>query len=110
MVSKCVTINYINKAKKKSQREIFGKEDSAEEVYTFNQPKEKFEKEITGRILLSELRGLLKEELIEIYDDLLEGHKISHISRRRKLDTRKVNKYIKEIRKTLEPYTRGAVC
>ena len=31
MVSKCVTINYINKAKKKAQREVFGKEDSAEE-------------------------------------------------------------------------------
>ena len=110
MVSKCVTINYINKAKKKAQREVFGKEDSAEEVYTFNQPKERFEKEVSGRILLRELRNLLKKELVDIYDDLLEGHKISHISKRRKLDTRKVNKYIKDIRKTLEPYTKEVPC
>ena len=110
MVSRCVTINYINKAKKKSQREVFGKEKSAEEVYTLNIPKETVEREINERILLSELRGFLREELVDIYDDLLDGHKISHISRRRKMDTRKVNKYIKDIRKTLEPFTKGSQC
>jgi DNA-directed RNA polymerase specialized sigma24 family protein len=110
MVSRCVTINYINKARKRAQREIFGKEKSAEDVYTLNIPKDVVEGEINERILLSELRGLLKEELVDIYDDLLDGHKISHISRRRKMDTRKVNKYIKDIRKTLEPYTKGSRC
>jgi len=110
MVSRCVTINYINKARKRTQREVFGKEDSAEEVYTLNIPKETVEREINERILLSELRGLLKEELVGVYDDLLEGHKVSHISRRWKMDTRKVNKYIKDIRKTLEPFTKGSRC
>lgn len=110
MVSKCVTINYINKAKKKNQREVIGNKDSAEEIYLKGQSDSSFEKEVDGKILFSELRTLLKKELVSIYDDLLAGHKISHISRRRKLDTRKVNKYIKEIRKTLEPYTRLSLC
>jgi hypothetical protein len=104
MVSRCVTINYINKIKKKTEGEVYGNETTIEqEDYMIGGSENS---SVEDELYFSELRALLKEELTPIYDDLLAGFKVSHISRRRSLDTRKVNKYIEDIRKTLEPYVR----
>lgn len=102
MVSKCVTINYINKIGKKTCGEVYGKEDTIEnEDHNIGGCEESSAEDV---MYFSQLRDLLKKEQAEIYDDLLDGYKISHISRRRSIDSRKVNKYISEIRKILQPY------
>lgn len=110
MVSRCVTINYINKIKKKTGGEVYGIENSIEnEDYLIGGVTED---SIEEEMFISQLRGLLKKEQAEIYDDLLAGYKVSHISKRRKLDSRKVNKYIGEIRRILEPHVQkdNALC
>lgn len=109
MVSRCVTINYINKIKKKTEGEVYGIETTIEEEdYLIGGAEEP---DVEEKMYFSELRALLKGDLVEIYDDLMAGFKVSHISKRRSLDTRKVNKYIEDIRKTLEPYVReSATC
>ena len=102
MVSKCVTINYVNKIGKKTYGEVYGKEDTIEnEDHNIGGCEESSAEDV---MYFSQLRNLLKKEQAEIYDDLLDGYKISHISRRRSIDSRKVNKYISEIRKILLPY------
>ena len=102
MVSKCVTINHVNKIRKKTDGEVYGKEDSIEnEDHNIGGFEEPSAEEL---MYFSQLRDLLQKEQAEIYDDLLEGYKISHISLRRSIDSRKVNKYISEIRKILIPH------
>ena len=102
MVSKCVTINYVNKMGKKTYGEVYGKEDTIEnEDHNIGGFEESSAEEM---MYFNQLRDLLKKEQAEIYDDLLNGYKISHISRRRSIDSRKVNKYISEIRKILNPH------
>lgn len=102
MVAKCVTINYINKTNKKSERETYGKTDSIEcEPYAMNTKEEGTQEE---SLFLTEMRSLLKGDALAIFDDLMAGHKVSQISLKRKIDSRKVNKTIEEIRRTLEPY------
>lgn len=102
MVSKCVTINYVNKIGKKTYGEVYGKEDTIEnEDHNIGGYEESSAEDV---MYFNQLRDLLKKEQADIYDDLLEGHKVSHISRRRSIDSRKVNKYISEIRKILQPY------
>lgn len=109
MVSKCVTINYINKMSKKKEREVYGKESSVEdEDYIIAECSTSPNAE--NVLFLKQARESLKEHLVDIFDDLMEGYKVSHISRRRSMDTRKVNKYIEDIRKTLKPYAQDNLC
>ena len=78
MVSKCVTINHVNKIRKKTDGEVYGKEDSIEnEDHNIGGFEEPSAEEL---MYFSQLRDLLQKEQAEIYDDLLEGYKISHIS------------------------------
>lgn len=102
MVSTCVTINYINKHSKKSERECYGKTDSIEnEPYSINM----FSNENQDKNLeFEEMRNLLKGEALMVFDDLMSGHKVSQISAKRSIDSRKVNKTILEIQKTLHHY------
>ena len=102
MVAKCVTINYVNKKSKKSERETYGKSDSIEcESFARNTQEKGTQEE---SLFLREVRSLLKGEALMVFDDLMSGHKISQISIRRKIDSRKVNKTIEEIRRTLHPF------
>ena len=110
MVSKCVTINYINKMTKKREREVYGKETSIEsEDYLISQECNSH-LETEGLVILKEARASLKKHLVGIFDDLLQGYKVSHISKKRSMDTRKVNKYIEDIRRTLRPYEESLSC
>ena len=109
MVSKCVTINYINKMSKKKEREVYGKETSIEDE-DYIMAKCGSSPSAENELILKQARESLKEHLVDIFDDLIEGYKVSHISRRRSMDTRKVNKYIEDIRRTLKPYAQDYSC
>lgn len=102
MVAKCVSINYINKTKKKTERESYGRSDTIEcEPYMTGLKSEGGQQQMTD---FHEMRRLLKGEALYVFDDLMEGHRVSQISHRRKMDSRRVNKTIKEIKKTLHHF------
>jgi len=101
MVSKCVTINYVNKYGFRHLKEHHGVEDSIENEDHFlyiSDVRENFVEEHN----IYEIRQNLNGEAKIIFEDLLDGVKVSQISKTRNIDSRKVTKHIAEIRKLIE--------
>lgn len=102
MVSRCVSTNYINKRRRLAQKETVGVEDTIEKTdyaIAHNCKSEDFD----TKILINDIRKHLTGNLLNIFNDLLLGHNVSHISRSRGLDSRKIKTYIEKIRKILVP-------
>lgn len=102
MVSRCVTTNYINKRNRHSQKETTGVEDTIEKTdyaIAHSCTVEDYDTILT----IKEVRDHLAGNMRDIFDDLLLGHNVSHISKSRGIDSRKIKNYIEKIKKVLIP-------
>ena len=102
MVSRCVTANYINKKRRRSEKEVVGVEDTIENTDYAIAHSCKSE-DYDTKILIDDIRKHLTGNLLDIFNDLLLGHNVSHISRRRGLDSRKIKLHIEKIKRLLTP-------
>ena len=93
---------------KEKEREVYGSKTSIEDEDYVLATECNDHKIIEQQLFVTEARNKLKEHLVVIFDDLMEGYKVSHISKKRSIDTRKVNKYIEDIRRILKPFKQEA--
>lgn len=102
MVSKCVTINYVNKYGFRHLKEHHGTEDSIENEDHFLYIADTRESSFTDDHMINEISQNLKGEAKMIFEDLMDGVKVSQIAKARNMDTRKVTKHIADIRRLIE--------
>jgi DNA-directed RNA polymerase specialized sigma24 family protein len=97
MVAKCVTINYVNKYGARNVVEKHGQEDSIEnEPYLLGLPSNL---DTTADLNIEEIYQKLKGDAKIVFKDLLDGVKVSQISKIRSLDARRVSRHIEEIKR-----------
>jgi len=93
MVIDCITMNYMNKYRRISERFLPGVEDDVACSYNAS-----YEEDPSDNIFLAEVRSSFTGSLLKVFDALMNGFKKSHISREYGWEIRLVNKYIKQVR------------
>jgi len=93
MVVDCITMNYMNKHNRISERFVVGVEDDVASSYNAS-----YEEDPSDSIFLEEVRSSFTGSLLKVYDALMNGLKKSHICREYGWEIRLVNKYIKQVR------------
>ena len=99
MVIKCVTLNCINKKIRVTSREYIGHEDSIENCnhIPHQSPSESSEE----TLLVTEIKELLSSQTKVIFQDLMDGHRLSHISRARNIEKSRLNSLVTQLQKTV---------
>lgn len=93
MVVDCITMNYMNKFNRTSDRFVTGVEDDVACSYNAS-----YEEDPSDAIFLQEIRANFSGVLLKVYDALMNGLKKAHISREYGWEIRLVNKYVKQVR------------
>ena len=93
MVVDCITMNYMNKFNRISDRFVTGVEDDVACSYNAS-----YEDDPSDAIFLQEVRTSFSGVLLKVYDALMNGLKKAHISREYGWEIRLVNKYVKQVR------------
>ena len=93
MVIDCITMNYMNKHNRISERFVPGVEDDVACSYNAS-----YEEDPSDAIFLREIRSNFSGALLKVYDALMDGLKKAHISREYGWEIRLVNKYVKQVR------------
>ena len=93
MVVDCITMNYMNKFNRTSDRFVTGVEDDVASSYNAS-----YEEDPSDAIFLQEIRASFSGVLLKVYDALMNGLKKAHISREYGWEIRLVNKYVKQVR------------
>lgn len=93
MVVDCITMNYMNKFNRTSDRFLVGVEDDVASSYNAS-----YEEDPSDAIFLQEIRATFSGVLLKVYDALMNGLKKAHISREYGWEIRLVNKYVKQVR------------
>ena len=93
MVVDCITMNYMNKFNRISDRFVTGVEDDVASSYNAS-----YEEDPSDAIFLQEIRATFSGVLLKVYDALMNGLKKAHISREYGWEIRLVNKYVKQVR------------
>tara|TARA_B100001989_G_C24417447_1_gene402255 strand:- start:52 stop:657 length:606 start_codon:yes stop_codon:yes gene_type:complete len=93
MVVDCITMNYMNKFNRISDRFLVGVEDDVASSYNAS-----YEEDPSDAIFLQEIRASFSGVLLKVYDALMNGLKKAHISREYGWEIRLVNKYVKQVR------------
>lgn len=93
MVVDCITMNYMNKFNRTSDRFLVGVEDDVASSYNAS-----YEEDPSDAIFLQEIRASFSGVLLKVYDALMNGLKKAHISREYGWEIRLVNKYVKQVR------------
>ena len=93
MVVDCITMNYMNKFNRISDRFVTGVEDDVASSYNAS-----YEEDPSDAIFLQEIRSTFSGVLLKVYDALMNGLKKAHISREYGWEIRLVNKYVKQVR------------
>lgn len=93
MVVDCITMNYMNKFNRTSDRFVTGVEDDVACSYNAS-----YEEDPSDAIFLQEVRANFSGVLLKVYDALMNGLKKAHISREYGWEIRIVNKYVKQVR------------
>ena len=93
MVVDCITMNYMNKFNRISNRFVTGVEDDVACSYNAS-----YEEDPSDAIFLQEVRSTFSGVLLKVYDALMNGLKKAHISREYGWEIRLVNKYVKQVR------------
>jgi hypothetical protein len=93
MVIDCITMNYMNKFNRISDRFVTGVEDDVACSYNAS-----YEEDPSDAIFLQEVRANFSGVLLKVYDALMNGLKKAHISREYGWEIRLVNKYVKQVR------------
>ena len=93
MVIDCITMNYMNKFNRTSDRFVTGVEDDVACSYNAS-----YEDDPSDAIFLQEIRANFSGVLLKVYDALMNGLKKAHISREYGWEIRLVNKYVKQVR------------
>ncbi len=93
MVVDCITMNYMNKFNRISDRFVVGVEDDVASSYNAS-----YEEDPSDAIFLQEIRASFSGVLLKVYDALMNGFKKAHISREYGWEIRLVNKYVKQVR------------
>jgi len=93
MVVDCITMNYMNKFNRISDRFVTGVEDDVACSYNAS-----YEDDPSDAIFLQEVRTTFSGVLLKVYDALMNGLKKAHISREYGWEIRLVNKYVKQVR------------
>lgn len=93
MVVDCVTMNYMSKFKRTSERFVTGVEDDVACSYNAS-----CEVDPSDAIFFQEVRASFSGVLLKVYDALMNGLKKAHISRKYGWEIRLVNKYVKQVR------------
>ena len=92
MVVDCITMNYMNKFNRISDRFVTGVEDDVACSYNAS-----YEDDPSDAIFLQEVRTSFSGVLLKVYDALMNGLKKAHISREYGWEIRLVNKYVKQV-------------
>ena len=93
MVVDCITMNYMNKFNRISDRFVTGVEDDVACSYNAS-----YEEDPSDAIFAEEIRASFSGVLLKVYDALINGLKKAHISREYGWEIRLVNKYVKQVR------------
>lgn len=93
MVMNCIVMNLINKHRRERDRFVIGKEDDVACSYNAS-----YIEDPSDAMFLEEVRSSFKDDLLKVYDSLMEGLKQSQIGRKFGWEIRRVNKYVKEVR------------
>lgn len=93
MVIDCITMNYMNKHNRTSERFLPGVEDDVAVSYNAS-----YEEDPSDAMFLQEVRSSFSGSLLKVYDALMNGLKKTHISREYGWEIRVVNKYVKQVR------------
>lgn len=93
MVMNCIVMNLINKQRREQDRFVVGKEDDVACSYNAS-----YIEDPSDAMFLEEVRSSFKDDLLKVYDSLMEGLKHSQIGRKFGWEIRRVNKYVKEVR------------
>jgi RNA polymerase sigma factor (sigma-70 family) len=98
MICHCVVSNYLTKANKYTTRKI-----NIDDVYLNDSDLGKSSKNQEEDILIKQIRSAMEEDLKLIFDRLLEGQKLCHISKELKISNRELKKRISFIQKQVAP-------
>ena len=93
MVIDCITMNYMNKYNRTTERFIPGVENDVASSYNAS-----YEEDPSDAIFFKEVRSSFTGSLLKVFDALMNGFKKSHISREYGWEIRLVNKYVKQVR------------
>lgn len=99
MVSHCVVSNYYKKKNSYTSRE----EQLDENSYRLESDGGKAKREMEGGLIVQEARLSFKEDVRRVFDLLLEGCKMTHISRVLNISLKEVQKKVAFIRADLAP-------
>jgi len=95
MVMNCIVMNVLNKHRKESERFMTGRDDDV--ACSYNAVS--YSEDPSESMFLDEVRSSFKDDLLKVYDSLMEGLKQSQIGRRFGWEVRKVSQYVKEVRR-----------
>jgi RNA polymerase sigma factor (sigma-70 family) len=98
MICHCVVSNYLTKANKYTMRKM-----DLEDVKINESDLGKSSKNQEEDILIKQIRESMKDDLKVIFDRLLEGQKLCHISKELRISNRELKKRISHIQKQVAP-------
>jgi RNA polymerase sigma factor (sigma-70 family) len=106
LVSHCVVSNWYKKKNSYTSREV----ELDEGTYRKESDNGSSHSQTENEIFIRQIRDMLKGDFQQVFDLLLEGCKMTHISRRMGISIREVQKKVEHIRKKVAPKVEYMEC